>query len=253
MKGVNKLIQVLNISKSYRIQSNTKQNALSTSKTRTVEALKNVSLEVKKGEVFGIIGESGAGKSTLIRLLNRLETPDSGEIMIDGSDLAKLTEQALNIRRRKIGMIFQQFNLLNSRDVLGNVLLPLELDGISKQESKERAIRWLDRVGLKDKQHARISQLSGGQKQRVAIARALVTNPDILLCDEATSALDPKTTRDILKLIADLSKSLHLTVVLITHQLEVVEAICDRVAFMEQGRVLSIEPVSHFKLKEAFA
>jgi len=201
-------------------------------------ALDGVSLDIEKGEIFGVIGLSGAGKSTLIRTLNRLEEPTSGSIMIGGVDILSLDEKELNEKRKSIGMIFQHFNLLSSRDVFGNVAFPLELQGYSKNEIKLKVTRLLKLVGLEDKAKARISRLSGGQKQRVAIARALVNDPKVLLCDEATSALDPKTTQSILRLIRELKNQLDLTVVLITHQMEVINEICNKVAIIESGEII---------------
>lgn len=208
-----------------------------------VKALDNVNLNISKGEIFGIIGLSGAGKSTLIRCINRLETPDEGQIIVDGDNILKKSQKELNKARKNIGMIFQHFNLLSSRDVKGNIAFPLELAGASSEEIDKKVDRMLELVGLTDKKHSYVSNLSGGQKQRVAIARALITEPEILLCDEATSALDPKTTKSILDLIKDLCNSLGVTVVLITHQMEVISMICDRVALMENGEVIEVNTV----------
>ncbi|MGL5378087.1 MAG: methionine ABC transporter ATP-binding protein [Cetobacterium sp.] len=201
-------------------------------------AVKDVSLTIEKGEIFGIIGLSGAGKSSLIRLFNGLESLNSGEIEIDGFKLSNLTKNELLDKRKKIGMIFQHFNLLNSRDVRGNIAFSLEIAGWKKNKINERVNELLELVHLKDKKSCYPEQLSGGQKQRVAIARALANNPDILLSDEATSALDPKTTKSILGLIKEIQKKMDLTVVLITHQMEVIREICDKVAVMSNGEII---------------
>lgn len=201
-------------------------------------AVKDVSLTIKKGEIFGIIGLSGAGKSSLIRLFNGLEPLTTGKIEIEGVDLSKLSKRGLLDKRKKIGMIFQHFNLLKSRTVKENIAFPLEIDGWQKPEINERVKELLKLVELEDKENVYPAQLSGGQKQRVAIARSLANNPDILLSDEATSALDPKTTKSILKLIKDIQKKMGLTVVLITHQMEVIREICDKVAVMSNGEVI---------------
>ena len=203
-----------------------------------VEALKDISLNVKEGEIFGIIGQSGAGKSTLIRCINMLEAPTSGSVIVDGTDLTKLSKSDLRKARKDIGMIFQHFNLLSSRTVYDNVAFPLELQGMSKDEIKERITPILDIVGLTDRMNNYPSQLSGGQKQRVGIARALASNPKVLLCDEATSALDPQTTDSILKLLKDINEKMGLTIVLITHEMHVIREICDRVAVIEGGVIL---------------
>ncbi|MDL2260445.1 ATP-binding cassette domain-containing protein, partial [Deltaproteobacteria bacterium OttesenSCG-928-K17] len=195
------------------------------------------------GEIFGVIGLSGAGKSTLIRCINRLESPTSGEIIVDGKDLTKMSSAQLLLARRRMGMIFQHFNLLSSRTVAGNIAFPMEISGRPKSEIKPRVAELLDLVGLADKAGAYPSQLSGGQKQRVGIARALANNPKILLCDEATSALDPQTTKSILALIQDIKERLGLTVVLITHEMKVITEICDRVAVMEGGLIVEEGPV----------
>ena len=204
----------------------------------TVEALRGIDLDIGDGEIFGIIGLSGAGKSTLLRTLNRLEEPTSGTVMIDGTDVTKLDTDGLRRARRGMGMIFQHFNLLSSRDVYGNVAFPLELEKCPKNEIQERVGEMLSLVGLSDKAHAYPSQLSGGQKQRVAIARALANKPKFLLCDEATSALDPKTTRSILALLAEVNKTLGVTVIVVTHEMNVIREICSRVAILENGRVV---------------
>jgi D-methionine transport system ATP-binding protein len=219
------MIKLENVTKTFKVKGN------------TVTAVDNVSLDIEKGEIFGIIGFSGAGKSTLVRCMNLLEIPTSGSVFFDGHDLVKATNKELRSYRRKIGMIFQQFNLLEQRTVLANVCYPLELEGVKKKEAREKARELLKIVDLADKENAYPSQLSGGQKQRVAIARALATNPEVLLCDEATSALDPLTTRGVLTLIQKINKELGVTIVVITHEMKVVEQICDRVAIMNKGVV----------------
>ncbi|MFD1949386.1 methionine ABC transporter ATP-binding protein [Sphingomonas arantia] len=201
-------------------------------------ALDDVTLDVARGEVFGIIGRSGAGKSTLIRMLNGLERPSAGQVLVDGADVATLDDAALRTLRRRVGMIFQQFGLLGSRTVADNVAFPLKVAGMAARDRAARVAELLARVGLSDHGAKYPAQLSGGQKQRVGIARALATGPDILLCDEATSALDPETTRDVLALIADLNRDLGLTIVLITHEMDVVRQVCDRVAVLHAGRVV---------------
>ena len=203
-----------------------------------VNALKNINLKVEEGDIYGIIGYSGAGKSTLVRLLNGLEIATDGEVIIEGDDFNKITESERRLKRQRIGMIFQHFNLLWSRTVAENIAFPLEILGKSKNEIKERVEELAKLVGLEDRLNAYPSQLSGGQKQRVGIARALANDPEVLLCDEATSALDPKTTKDILNLLVEINKRLGLTIVLITHEMHVVRQICHRVAVMEQGRVV---------------
>ena len=203
----------------------------------SVEALKNVSISIPDGDIFGIIGMSGAGKSTLVRCINMLERPTAGSIEIDGVDLSELSERDLRKVRRDITMIFQGFNLLMQRNCLKNVCFPLELAGKSKAEAKKRALELLDIVGLSDKAKAYPAQLSGGQQQRVAIARALATNPKVILCDEATSALDPTTTNSILELIRSINEKLGITVIIITHQMRVVESICKHVAILDNGEV----------------
>ncbi|MGO4439787.1 methionine ABC transporter ATP-binding protein [Rhizobium sp. RAF56] len=201
-------------------------------------ALDGISLSVRKGEIFGIIGRSGAGKSTLIRCLNGLERPDSGEIRIEGRDIVGLAENELQPVRRRIGMVFQHFNLLSAKTVEENVALPLKIEGIAKSERLARARELLDLVGLADKAKAYPASLSGGQKQRVGIARALAARPALLLSDEATSALDPETTRSILALLKDINGKLGLTIVLITHEMEVIRGIADRVAVIDAGRIV---------------
>ncbi|SPT68507.1 Methionine import ATP-binding protein MetN [Anaerobiospirillum thomasii] len=208
-------------------------------KGQSIKALDNVSLEIQQGDIFGIIGFSGAGKSTLVRCMNLLETPDEGgQVIFDNTDLTALKDKQLRAYRSKIGMIFQHFNLMPSRTVLDNVLYPLAYKGIEKEQRYAKARKLLDLVGLKDFEKSYPRELSGGQKQRVAIARALACDPKVLLCDEATSALDPKTTAEILKLLYDLNVKLNLTIVIITHEMDVVKDICNRVAIMEQGRLV---------------
>ncbi len=201
-------------------------------------AADDVSLEIGKGEIFGIIGFSGAGKSTLVRCINLLERPDSGKVLIDGKDITSLRGAELRRQRKKIGMIFQHFNLFASRTVLQNVIFPIRYSGKSRAELKSRAMELLELVGIADKAGAYPSELSGGQKQRAAIARALASDPEILLCDEATSALDPQTTESILRLLKSLNAKLGITIVMITHQMNVVKEICTRTAVMENGKVV---------------
>ena len=230
------MIRVENVSKIY------------TGKQGTVEALKDVSLEISRGEIFGVIGFSGAGKSTLIRLLNGLETVTSGHIYINDKDITTLKRKELLKERQKIAMIFQHFNLLWSRTVEENIAFSLEIAGVPKAERKAKVAELIDLVGLTGREKSYPSQLSGGQKQRVGIARALANEPEVLLCDEATSALDPKTTKDILKLLVEINQELGLTIVLITHEMHVVRQICHRVAVMEEGRVVeSGEVIEVFK------
>ncbi|GAB3705899.1 methionine ABC transporter ATP-binding protein [Mariniluteicoccus flavus] len=202
-----------------------------------VRALDDVSLDIAEGEVFGIIGRSGAGKSTLLRCLNLLDRPTSGRILLDGQDLSALSDAQLRPLRRRIGVVFQQFNLLDSRSVRGNIGFPLEVAGISKPDRERRIDELVDLVDLTDRQYAHPAQLSGGQKQRAGIARALAGNPRLLLCDEPTSALDPETTGQILDLIAELNRALGVTVAIITHELDVVRRICSSAALLEDGRV----------------
>lgn len=203
-----------------------------------VTAVKDVTLSIRAGEIFGIIGFSGAGKSTLVRCINLLERPTSGTVTVDGVELTKLAAPALRAARRQIGMIFQHFNLMPSRTVFENVEMPLKPTGLAKDKRAAKVRKLLELVGLEEKETDYPSQLSGGQQQRVAIARALANDPKVLLCDEATSALDPKTTRSILKLLESLNAKLGITIVLITHQMSAVKAICDRCAVMEQGAVV---------------
>ena len=205
--------------------------------TEAVHALEDINLEIRQGEIFGIIGLSGAGKSTLVRCMNLLERPTSGTVTVDGQNLTELSEKELRLARRKITMIFQSFNLLMQRTCLKNVCFPMEISGVPTSRAKQRAAELLELVGLRDKAEAYPAQLSGGQKQRVAIARALATDPKVLLCDEATSALDPTTTASILGLLKDLNEKLGVTVVVITHQMSVIEDICTRVAILDGGVV----------------
>jgi D-methionine transport system ATP-binding protein len=214
-------------------------------------ALSEVTLSVKAGEVFGVIGASGAGKSTLIRLINGLETPTGGRVVVDGDDVAALGVEGLRALRRRVGMIFQHFNLLSGKTVAQNVAFPLKLAGRPASEVKARTAELLARVGLSDHAAKYPAQLSGGQKQRVGIARALATGPKILLCDEATSALDPETTEQILDLVSGLNRELGLTIVLITHEMDVVRRVCDRVAVLEAGRVVEEGPVEDVFLHPA--
>ena len=204
----------------------------------TVEAAKNISFSIEKGEIFGIIGLSGAGKSTLVRCLNLLERPTSGTVKVNGKNLTELSEKELRKERQKIGMIFQHFNLLMQRTALDNVCFPMEIAGIGKAESRKKALEYLRIVGLEEKALSYPSQLSGGQKQRVAIARVLASDPQILLCDEATSALDPQTTKAILELIKEINRDYGITVVVITHEMSVVQEICDKVAVLERGSLV---------------
>ena len=210
----------------------------------TVDALKDITLTIPDGEIYGIIGMSGAGKSTLVRCINMLERPTSGEVLIDGKSMTELSQRELREKRRDITMIFQGFNLLMQRNCLKNVCFPLELAGVKKADAEKRAAELLELVGLGDKFKSYPAQLSGGQQQRVAIARALATHPKILLCDEATSALDPQTTQSILSLIRDIHDRLGITVIIITHQMSVVEQICTRVAILDGGEVAEEGAVS---------
>lgn len=220
------MIELKNLSKSF------------TTADGTVNALQNVNLKINDGDIYGIIGMSGAGKSTLVRCINMLERPTEGSVLIDGRDIGSLSEKELRGVRRNITMIFQSFNLLMQRTCLKNICFPLELAGMKRADAKKRAMELLEIVGLPDKANAYPAQLSGGQKQRIAIARALTTNPEVLLCDEATSALDPNTTHSILELIREINKKTGITVVIITHQMSVIEEICDRVAILDEGIVV---------------
>ena len=226
------MIELRNISKTFQTSDG------------TVEALKNVTLTVADGDIYGIIGMSGAGKSTLVRCINMLERPTSGQILINGESLSELSNSELRERRRKMTMIFQGFNLLMQRNCLDNICFPLELSGMKKKDARKKAAELLNTVGLPDKGKAYPAQLSGGQQQRIAIARALATNPEILLCDEATSALDPKTTQSILELIQKINRELGITVIVITHQMSVVEKICNKVAILDGGYVAEEGDVS---------
>lgn len=210
-----------------------------------VVALDNVSFDILKGEIFGIIGLSGAGKSTLVRCINLLEKPTTGKIMVNSEDLSTLNERMLNKARKNIGMIFQHFCLLEQRTALQNVCFPLELNGVSKSKAVKRAKELLELVGLADRENAYPSQLSGGMKQRVAIARALATNPQILLCDESTSALDPATTQSILALLKEINEKLGVTIVIITHEMAVVENVCHKVAVMDKSKVVELDTVEN--------
>lgn len=208
------------------------------------EALRDVSLEVNEGDIFGIIGLSGAGKSTLVRCLNLLERPTSGKVYVNDKDMMTLSEPEIRRCRQKIGMVFQHFNLLMQRTVLGNVCFPLEIVGMSRKDAKKRAMEVLKLVGIADKANAYPSQLSGGQKQRVAIARVLANDPEIILCDEATSALDPMTTESILSLLQTINRTQNITIVVITHEMKVIQQICNRVAVLDEGRIQETGPVS---------
>lgn len=211
--------------------------------------LDKVTLNIEEGEIFGVIGHSGAGKSTLLRCLNGLETYDSGSIKIMDKEIKNLGEKELRAFRKSLGMIFQNFNLLNRKNVFDNVALPLQVWGMSKNEVKESVERLLELVGLMDKIKSMPRELSGGQKQRVAIARALALNPSILLCDEATSALDPKTTKSILQLLKTINEKLNITIVIVTHQMEVIKEVCSKIAIMEFGEIKSVGNVEDLFLK----
>ena len=201
------------------------------------KALDDVSLTIKDGEIYGIVGQSGAGKSTLVRCINMLEPPTTGEVLINGKDMMKLSKAELRSERKGIGMIFQHFNLLEQQTVLENVCFPMEIRGIPKKERREKALELLKKVGLAEKAKAYPAQLSGGQKQRVAIARVLANEPEILLCDEATSALDPETTQTILRLLKTIRDTLGITIVVITHEMRVIQQVCTRVAVLDGGLV----------------
>lgn len=234
------MIELIDVSKTFTLDN------------KEVHAVKDVSVTIEEGEIFGVIGYSGAGKSTLVRCINMLERPTSGQVMIDNVDLTTLEERHLRRQRQNIGMIFQQFNLLSSRTAYQNVEFPLKNLGYSKASRKEKVNSLLELVGISEKANAYPSELSGGQKQRVAIARALATDPAILLCDEATSALDPQTTKSILKLLKEVNKKLGITIVIITHEMDVIKEICNRVAVMEDGRVVELnDVVSVFSNPEA--
>lgn len=219
-----------------------------------VNALSNINLEIEEGDIYGIIGLSGAGKSTLVRCMNLLETPTEGKVIFDGEELTDRNRKKLNSKRKEIAMIFQQFNLLMQRNVLRNVSFPLEIGGVPKKEAEKRAAELLELVDLKDRTLSYPSQLSGGQKQRVAIARALSTNPKVLLCDEATSALDPDTTKSILRLLKKINKEYKITIIVITHEMEVVRQICNKVAIIEKGEIVESGTVeSVFKRPKSLA
>ena len=209
-------------------------------KKSNIHALSDIDLSVEEGEIFGVIGLSGAGKSTLVRCMNLLEKPTSGEVWVDGKNLITLSNKELRFMRREIGMIFQHFNLLMQRNVLDNVCFPMEIAGVKRREAREKAMKYLEIVGLREKANAYPVQLSGGQKQRVAIARTLASNPRIILCDEATSALDPQTTGTILGLLKQINKEYGITIGVITHEMRVVEEICDRVAVLDRGSLAEI-------------
>ena len=226
------MIEIKNLSKTFKTADG------------SLDALKNVSLTINDGDIYGVIGMSGAGKSTLVRCINMLERPTEGQILIDGVDMGSLSSKQLRDARRNITMIFQGLNLLMQRNCLKNICFPLELEGMKKEDAKKRALELLEIVGLPDKAKAYPAQLSGGQQQRIAIARALATNPKVLLCDEATSALDPNTTHSILNLIRDINKKLGITVIIITHQMSVVEETCNRVAILDNGTVVEQGEVS---------
>ena len=225
----------------------------------SLQVLRGINLSVNKGEIFGIIGFSGAGKSTLARCINRLETPDSGRIQVGGVDILRLPKKALLKERRKIGMIFQTFNLFEAKTVYRNISYPLEISGVPKEEIKDRVLRTAELVGLTDKLEPYPGGLSGGQKQRVGIARALVNNPDLLLSDEATSALDPQTTLQILDLLKKINQTTGITILMITHELDAIKYTCERMAVLEDGLIIESGPVSeifsnpHSRTGELFA
>lgn len=224
------MIKLTNVSKTFLIEDGATQ----------VKAVRNASLDINKGEIFGIIGFSGAGKSTLVRCINLLERPTSGKVEVNGQELTSLNKNELNLARKKIGMIFQHFNLFESRTVGANIAFPLKNSGLSKDEINAKVKSLLKLVDLEDKEDSFPNQLSGGQKQRVAIARALANDPDVLLCDEATSALDPQTTMSILKLLKSLNNQLGITIVVITHEMAVVKEICHRIAIMDDGYIVEV-------------
>ena len=224
---MSEFIKIRNLVKQYKLKNGTEFNAVN-----------DVDLDIEKGDVYGIMGLSGAGKSTLVRLINRLEEPTSGEIIVNGKNVLEYDQKQLREFRKKTGMIFQHFNLLNSRNVASNIAFPLEISGWKKVDIDKRVNELLEIVGLVDKKENYPEQLSGGQKQRVAIARALATNPEILLSDEATSALDPRTTNSILELLKDINKRFGITIILITHQMEVIRRICNKTAIMSDGKII---------------
>ena len=209
-----------------------------------VEAIRDINLTIEDGDIFGIIGLSGAGKSTLIRCINFLERPTEGQVIFDGVDLGAITHRELLKKRQSMSMIFQSFNLLSQRTALGNICYPLEISGVDKKEARERARELLKVVGLADKGKSYPVQLSGGQQQRIAIARALATNPKVLLCDEATSALDPNTTSSILELLKEINRSMGVTIIVITHEMKVIEQICNKVAVIDNSRIVEEGPVT---------
>ena len=225
------MIDISNVSKIFK------------TKNQNITAVDNVELNVKAGEIFGVIGYSGAGKSTLIRLLNGLEQPSEGTVTVTGDEISKMTMKELRKKRQKVSMIFQHFNLLWSRTVAENISFPLEIAGVPKKDREARVAELIRLVGLEGRENNYPSELSGGQKQRVGIARALSNEPEVLLCDEATSALDPETTDEVLDLLVDITKTMNLTIVLITHEMHVIRKICDRAAVMENGEVVEVGPV----------
>ena len=225
------MIDISNVSKIFK------------TKNQNITAVDNVELNVKAGEIFGVIGYSGAGKSTLIRLLNGLEQPSEGTVTVTGDEISKMTMKELRKKRQKVSMIFQHFNLLWSRTVAENISFPLEIAGVPKKDREARVAELIRLVGLEGRENNYPSELSGGQKQRVGIARALSNEPEVLLCDEATSALDPETTDEVLYLLVDITKTMNLTIVLITHEMHVIRKICDRAAVMENGKVVEVGPV----------
>lgn len=230
------MIEIKNLNKTFKTADN------------TIVALDNINLTIQDGEIFGVIGPSGAGKSTLVRCINLLERPTYGDVILDGKNLTTLSQKELLKTRLSMGMIFQSFNLFDQRNVEHNVLYPLEIAGTAKKEAKERVHELLELVGLADRKKSYPSQLSGGQKQRVAIARALATEPKYLLCDEATSALDPQTTQSILSLLKDINRSLGVTIIVITHEMKVIDQICDRVAVIDQSGIAEVGTVSELFL-----
>lgn len=232
------MIELKNLTKTYKTKAQPKQAENVAAEEFKVEAVRDVSLKMEKGDIFGIIGLSGAGKSTLVRCINFIERPTSGEVVFEGINLGRLGKRELLLQRRRMSMIFQSFNLLSQRTALKNICYPLEIAGVSKKDALKRARELLELVGLTDRANAYPSQLSGGQQQRVAIARALATNPQVLLCDEATSALDPTTTRSILDLLKKINETMGVTIIVITHEMKVVEQICNRVAVMDNGEVV---------------
>lgn len=221
------MVEIKNLYKTYN--ENTKDE---------VTAIQGITLRINEGEIYGVIGTSGAGKSSLVRCINLLEKPTSGEILINGVDLAKANGKDLRVARQKIGMVFQHFNLLMSKTVYENVAFPMEISGFSRSEIEERVPYLLELVGLSDKSNVYPAQLSGGQKQRIGIARAISAMPELIMCDEATSALDPTTTKSILDLLKEINKKLNITIIIITHEMEVIKQICDKVAILENGKVV---------------